>query len=56
MTEPAEIAADAMAELIVDALVDAGLVQRERFDEAVAVAAEEIRVRQALGNYLPAQT
>ena len=40
-----------LAVLIVDALVDAGLVERERVAEAVAVAAEEIEVRKEMGDY-----
>ena len=38
-----------LAELIVDALVDARVVKREDVDKAVEVAEEEIRVREALG-------
>jgi hypothetical protein len=36
--------------LIVNAHVDAGIVARDDFDKAVAVAAEEIDVRKALGD------
>lgn len=52
MTE--EISAEDMAELIIDALVDARMVPAETVAEAVAIAAEEIRARQAVGNYIPA--
>jgi hypothetical protein len=38
------------ASLVVDALVDAGLVRREDFGEAVRIAAVEILVRQSLGD------
>jgi hypothetical protein len=36
------------AELLIDALANAGLVRRDDFDEAVRRAATEIRVRQEL--------
>jgi hypothetical protein len=39
-----------LAEFIVDALVDAGIVARPSFDRAVEIAVEEIDVRIALGN------
>lgn len=48
-----ELSSEALAGLIVDALVDAGFVKKENFEEAVAVAAEEITVRKALGDYYP---
>ncbi len=40
-----------LAVLIIDALVDAKIVQRNRFDDAVGIAAQEIDVRKALGDY-----
>ncbi len=43
-----------VASLAVDRLVDAGLVKKEDFGSAVALAAEEIRVRLTLGDYPPA--
>jgi hypothetical protein len=39
-----------LAVLIVDGLVDAGIVARDQFDRAVDIATEEIDVRVALGN------
>jgi hypothetical protein len=36
--------------LVVDALCDAGIVTKGDFDRAVEVAAEEIEVREALGD------
>lgn len=53
MLHPEPISAEDMAALIVDALVDAGFLAREQFEAAVAVAAREILIRQALGNFLP---
>ena len=44
---------EGVAELAVDALLDAGLVRREDFDRAVSIVAEEILVRLALGDYPP---
>lgn len=40
-----------LAELIIDALVDANLVNSEDFDKAVEIASEEINVRKAMGDY-----
>jgi len=39
-----------LAELIVDALVDAGLIERADCARAVEVATEEIDVRRAVGD------
>ncbi|MEG4009271.1 hypothetical protein QUA23_24675 [Microcoleus sp. Pol1C5] len=38
--------------LIVDALIDAGIIDKRRVPEAIQIAAEEIEVRKALGDYL----
>jgi hypothetical protein len=40
-----------LAVLVVDALVDAEIVKKEDFDAAVEIAAEEIEVRKAMGDY-----
>jgi hypothetical protein len=53
MSKASPISAEVMAGLIVDALVDAGLVARESFDAAAEIAATEIHVRQCLGNCIP---
>jgi hypothetical protein len=45
------LSSEELAALIADALVDAGLVARERFEEAARVAAEEIDARKAAGDY-----
>jgi len=54
MQETQPISAEHMAALIIDALVDAGMIARSDTEAAMSVAAEEIRVRQALGNFIPA--
>ena len=43
--------AQSLAALIVDALLDAGLIQKDRFEDAVVIAAEEIEARKAAGDY-----
>jgi len=40
-----------LAELIVDALIDAGIVHEKDMNRAVEITAEEIDVRKALGDY-----
>jgi hypothetical protein len=40
-----------LAGLIVDALVDAGIVERACFEQAVRIAMTEIDVRKAMGDY-----
>ncbi len=42
---------ESLAVLLIDALVDAGLVNQADFQQAVAVVTEEIEVRKALGDY-----
>ena len=42
-----------VAILAVDELVNAGLVRRDDFESAVAIAAEEIQVRLAMEDYPP---
>ena len=44
----------AVAALAVDELVDHGLVKLEDFDSAVDIAANEIQIRLAMGDYPPA--
>ncbi len=41
---------DSVAELAVDALVDAQLVPKDKFDDASSIVAEEIFVRLILGD------
>ncbi len=44
---------DNVAELIVDEMIHAELVKKENFEEAVAVAAEEIFARLIVNDYPP---
>ncbi len=44
---------DKVAIFAVDALVDAALVKKDDFDQAVEIVAEEILVRLSLGDYPP---
>lgn len=44
---------DSVAGIVVDAMVDAGLVKIENFKDAVAVASLEISVRLICGDYPP---
>ena len=46
-----KLSSEDLASLIVDALVDAGFVRKEDFNEAVRVATTEIDVRKALHDY-----
>jgi hypothetical protein len=46
-----KISSEGLATLIVDALVDAGLVRKEDSESAVRVTTEEINVRKALQDY-----
>jgi hypothetical protein len=48
------MSASQLAALIVDALVDAGIVPRERLEDAILIAETEIEVRFALGNEIVA--
>jgi hypothetical protein len=45
------LTSEGLAALIVDALVDAGLVAGDRVEAAIGVTAEEIDARKALGDY-----
>lgn len=40
-----------LAALVVDALIDAGIVKKDDMERAIRIAAEEIEVRKALGDY-----
>ena len=51
MPDGRAITSQELAALIVDALADAGLVPRERLNEAIQIGATEIDVRKALGDY-----
>jgi hypothetical protein len=46
-----KLTSEELAYLIVDALMDAGIVRKEDLDRAIAIATEEINVRKAAGDY-----
>ncbi|MEG3869134.1 MULTISPECIES: hypothetical protein [unclassified Microcoleus] len=45
------LTSEQLAALIVDALIDAGIIDKQRVPEAIEIAAEEIEVRKALCDY-----
>lgn len=45
------LTSEQLAALIVDVLIDAGIIDKQRVPEAIEIAAEEIEVRKALGDY-----
>jgi peptidoglycan/xylan/chitin deacetylase (PgdA/CDA1 family) len=47
----AKLSSRELAVLIVDALIDVGLVKKDSLAPAIDIAAEEIEVRKALGDY-----
>jgi len=49
--ERRRITSEDLAALIIDALIDANIVQKEHLEEAIAIAAEEIEARKAVGDY-----
>lgn len=48
---PQKLSSEGLAALVVDALIDDGLVERTDFGRALTVVKEEIEVRKALGDY-----
>ena len=46
-----KLTSEQLAALIIDALIDAGLVHKPDFEKAVSVAAEEIDARKAVDDY-----
>jgi len=46
-----KLTSDRLAALIIDALIDAGVVKKADVERAIAVAAEEIEVRKAPRDY-----
>lgn len=46
-----KLSSDALAGLIVQALVDSKLVENNKFDDAAKIAARKIDLRKALGDY-----
>ena len=49
--ERERLSSEGLAVLVIDALVDAGLLKKDEFRRAVDVASEEIEVRKAMGDY-----
>jgi hypothetical protein len=45
------LTSESLAALIVDALIDAKIIDREHLRSAIQIAAVEIEVRKALGDY-----
>jgi hypothetical protein len=51
MKENEKLSSESLAALIVDALIDAKIVQREQAERAIQIATEEINARKAAGDY-----
>ena len=51
MSLESELSSEGLAALIVDALLHAGIILKENFERALAIAREEIEVRKAAGDY-----
>ena len=51
MASGKQLTSEALSVLIVDALVDAGIVNQSDLDEAVRIATEEIDARKAVRDY-----
>lgn len=51
MMENETLTNGSLAAMIVDALVDAGIVKNEDIERSIEIAAEEISVRKAAGDY-----
>ena len=49
--EAGRLTSDTLAALIIDALIDAGVVQKNETEKAIRIATEEIDVRKAVGDY-----
>lgn len=46
-----KLSSEALAELVVDGLVEAGLIKKNDFDKAVKIATLEINIRKHAGDY-----
>lgn len=51
MNETEKLTSESLAALIVDALVDAGIIKNEDIERSIEIAAEEISVRKVAGDY-----
>lgn len=49
--ERRRLSSESLAALVIDALIDAGIVKREDAERAIRIATEEIDVRKAMGDY-----
>lgn len=49
--ERRRLSSESLAALVVDALIDANVVNRDDAETAIKIATEEIEVRKALGDY-----
>jgi hypothetical protein len=46
-----KLSSERLAALIIDALIDAGLIDKKNLQRAMAISVEEINVRKAAGDY-----
>lgn len=51
MKENGKLTSENLAALIIDALIDAGIIQEEDAERSVEIATEEINARKAAGDY-----
>jgi hypothetical protein len=51
MWENGKLTSESLADLIVDALIDARIIQEDNRDRAIDIATEEINARKAAGDY-----
>lgn len=51
MKQNEKLTSESLAALIIDALVDAGIIKKEDMERSIEIATEEINVRKAAGDY-----
>jgi hypothetical protein len=51
MKENEKLTSETLAALIIDALVDAGIIKKEDIERSIEIAAEEINARKTAGDY-----
>ena len=49
--EHGKLTSESLAALIVDALLDAGIINKKDLESAIEIATEEINARKAVGDY-----
>jgi hypothetical protein len=49
--EQHRLSSESLAALVVDALIEGGVIKKEDAEKAIEIAAEEIQVRKALRDY-----